>query len=339
MESMTTKQQTCPREFVWRRLHSLFGLWIVLFLIEHLLTNSQAALLLGENGKGFIRAVNLIKNLPYLPFVELFLIGVPILLHGILGIRILMTSKINSYPGNHTRPVLTKYSRNQAYSFQRITAWVLMVGIIAHVGFMRFYMHPSVANMGQQSIYFVRIKMDPGLYTVAQRLKVKLYNQSAIDQVGNTVNSEKEKLEQLEQKVRTIWENPITPDLYNKNTHEIMRQYQLLENQKIYFSALTKKTPSKEQVIAACPDFGTASLLIVRDAFQSIFKATLYTIFVLAAVYHGFNGFWTFMITWGIVLKMRSQSRAVNFCMGLMVVIGLLGMASIWGTYFINLRH
>lgn len=336
---MTTKYQTHPREFVWRRLHSLFGMWIVLFLIEHLFTNSQAALLLGENGMGFVRAVNVIKNLPYLPFIEILLIGVPILFHGILGIRILITSKINAFPGNYTRPSLTKYSRNRAYSFQRMTAWILMVGIIAHVGFMRFYMHPSVANMGQQSIYFVRIGMDPGLYTVAQRLKVKLYNQAAIDRMEKTISSETEKLNQMEEEMRRIWENKATPDLYQSNTNEIVRQYQLLENQKLYFTALTKKTPSKKQVIAACADYGTASLLIVRDAFKSIFKSTLYTIFVLAAVYHGFNGFWTFMITWGVVLKMRSQSRAVNACMGLMVVIGLLGMASIWGTYFINLRH
>lgn len=35
-----------PSAFIWRRAHSLTGLWLVLFLIEHLLTNSQAALFL-----------------------------------------------------------------------------------------------------------------------------------------------------------------------------------------------------------------------------------------------------------------------------------------------------
>ncbi len=336
---MTTQHKTYTKQLVWQRLHSLLGLWIVIFLIEHLLTNSQSALLFGENGMGFIRAVNLIKNLPYLPFIELFLIGVPIVFHGILGIRILMSAKMNSFPGKHTRPTLTKYSRNLAYSFQRITAWILVFGIIAHVGFMRFYMHPSVATIGTQSNYFVRVTMDPGLYTVAQRLKVKLYNQSAIDKMGQTVRSEAKELEQMEEQVRAVWENRAPADPYDESTNQIVQKYQTLENQKIYFRALAEKTLSKKQVIAACPSYGTASLLIVRNAFQSVFISILYTIFVLASVYHGFNGLWTFMITWGIVLKMRAQSRAVNVCVGLMVLIGFFGLASIWGTYFINLRH
>ena len=51
---MTAATAVIPRAFIWRRLHSLMGLWLVLFLGEHLLTNSQAALWLGDNGKGFV---------------------------------------------------------------------------------------------------------------------------------------------------------------------------------------------------------------------------------------------------------------------------------------------
>jgi hypothetical protein len=71
---------TLPRAFVWRRVHSLMGLWLALFLTEHLLTNSQAALLLGDNGGGFVRTVNWIHDLPYLQVIEVFLIGTPILM-------------------------------------------------------------------------------------------------------------------------------------------------------------------------------------------------------------------------------------------------------------------
>jgi len=74
-----------PREFVWRQLHSLMGLWLVLFLMEHLIVNSQTALLSGDNAKGFIEIVNSIHNFPYLEAIELCLLGVPILLHMILG--------------------------------------------------------------------------------------------------------------------------------------------------------------------------------------------------------------------------------------------------------------
>jgi succinate dehydrogenase / fumarate reductase cytochrome b subunit len=92
-----------PKEFLWRRLHSIFGLLIVLFLIEHFLTNSQSALLFGQSGEGFIKAVNFIKNLPYLPVIEVLLIGVPIVVHGALGVRYALTGKMNSFldPASH----------------------------------------------------------------------------------------------------------------------------------------------------------------------------------------------------------------------------------------------
>ncbi len=74
-----------PREFIWRRAHSLTGIWLVLFLIEHLFTNSQAALYIGDDGLGFVSSVNWLKNLPYLQVIEIFLLGVPFLIHGIWG--------------------------------------------------------------------------------------------------------------------------------------------------------------------------------------------------------------------------------------------------------------
>ena len=125
---------------------------------------------------------------------------------------------------------------------------------------------------------------------------------------------------------------------YNDSGELSDKAYQALEDKKAWLKGLTKRSLTRGEVIAEAPDFGTATLLIVRDSFKSVFKAVLYTIFVLAAVYHGFNGLWTFMVTWGVVLKMRSQSKAVNWCTGIMIAVGFLGLASIWGTYFINLR-
>jgi len=337
MVGMNEKAATIPREFVWRRLHSLFGLWLVVFLIEHLLTNSQAALLIGENGEGFIRAVNFLKNLPYLPVIEILLLGVPILLHALWGIRILLTSRMNSFPGRENLPVLKNYPRNHAYSWQRMTSWVLLVGIIAHIGFMRFYMYPTVVDQGQQSDYFVRITMDPGLYTVADRLGVKLYDQKEIDTLKHDIESRSLKMEGVVEDAERVQEGADSD--YSQSTDHLLSRYQSWENQKAFLKGLEKRSLSPGQVIAESPDFGTATLLIVRDSFKSVFIAVLYTIFVLSAVFHGFNGLWTFMITWGIVLKMRSQSRAVNCCTGIMLIVGFLGLASIWGTYFINLRN
>lgn len=339
MKIMTTKAYTFPKDFVWRRLHSLFGLWIAIFLVEHMLTNSQAALLIGANGEGFIRAVNFLKNLPYLHVIEIVLLGVPILFHGIWGIKVLMTSKINAFPGEKKRPVLTKYTRNHAYSWQRISSWILLIGLIAHVGYMRFYMYPTEVNQGEKSFYFVRIGMDPGLYTVADRLGVKLYDAAEIKEAEQKVDLAEEHLAEIVQQARKIQESDTEPYIYHEHSEEILKQYQMLEDQQAWLKGLTDRAPSKSEVIAEASDFGTAELLVVRDSFRSVFKAILYTIFVIAAVFHGFNGLWTFMITWGIVLKMRSQSRAVNWCVGIMLIVGFLGLASIWGTYFINLRN
>ena len=67
--------------FFWRRMHSLTGGFLALFLFIHLFTNSQAVFFLGDDGKSFIHSVNEIKNLPYLPFIEIFLLATPILIH------------------------------------------------------------------------------------------------------------------------------------------------------------------------------------------------------------------------------------------------------------------
>ena len=110
---------TLPRAFVWRRVHSLMGLWLALFLTEHLLTNSQAALLLGDNGGGFVRMVNLIHDLPYLPAIELFLIGTPILIHAVWGIKYLFTSKSNAKGSDGSKPALKEYKRNKYLDVSR----------------------------------------------------------------------------------------------------------------------------------------------------------------------------------------------------------------------------
>lgn len=296
---MNTSTFIAPKEYIWRRVHSIMGLMIVLFLVEHLLTNSQSALLIGENGQGFVRAVNFIKNLPYLPVVEICLIGIPIVIHGAWGIRYALTGKMNSWPSKGEKPSLTQYSRNHAYSWQRITSWILLVGILLHVGYMRFYNYPNQARLGDKEFYFTRVSTDDGLYSVARRLGVKLYTAEQIQQ-------EKARVDDPEQKE--------------------------------WVRALTKRSLQKAERIAVCPDFGTATLLMVRDAFKSPIKGVLYTLFVLAACFHAFNGLWTFCITWGWVIKARSQARLVNACVAIMVVIAFLGLACIWGTYWINLR-
>ena len=336
---MSVQVAAFPRAFVFRRLHSLMGFWIVLFLIEHLVTNSQAVLLISQYGEGFIRAVNVIKHLPYLPVIEIVLLGVPIVFHMGWGIKYAIDGKINSFKGRGIKPSLPRFSRNHAYSMQRISSWIILIGLIGHVAYMRFYMYPIGVHQGRHSDYFVRIDMDGGLYQTADRLGVKIYDQFAIDSAKAEVRREIADSKRLEKDIAEFETKEGMPTKYQPALAELVQRDQVLQEKQIWLQGLEKRKLSKGQVIAEAPDFGTATLLVVRNSFRNLWIAILYTVFVLATVFHAFNGLWTFMITWGIVLKMRSQSQAVNWCVGLMVLIGFLGLVSIWGTYLLDLLH
>lgn len=154
------------REFLARRLQSLAGFAFLLFLCEHLFTNSQAALFVGDDGRGFIDAVNWIHSLPYLPVIELTFIAAPILLHIWWGIERVRMAKCNSRE--------LPYPRNIAFSWQRITSILLVVGILLHVTYMRFIHLPEERSSGLHREFFVKVSPDPGLKSVASRLDVTL---------------------------------------------------------------------------------------------------------------------------------------------------------------------
>src|SRR5579872_295953 len=82
--------------FLWRRVHSLMGLWLVLYLIVHLIVNSQAALWIGDDGSGFVRLVNSLESLPYLQVVETVFIAIPLAVHGGWGIHRAWSARLNS---------------------------------------------------------------------------------------------------------------------------------------------------------------------------------------------------------------------------------------------------
>jgi succinate dehydrogenase / fumarate reductase, cytochrome b subunit len=306
--------KTIPSAFVWRRLHSLMGLWLVIFLIQHLFVNSQAALFIGDDGKGFINAANALEDLPYLKAVELLFLGLPILIHTVWGIKYLLTAKYNSFGNDGHEPYLPAFERNHAYTWQRITAWVLIIGIAAHVIHMRFIEYPISTEHSSQEYYMVRVLVDPGLNTLAERLNVKLYDEKTTQQAEKDLSLKHEQ-------TPASTENQAMP----QKMEEIMA---------------LKERPLKEgQAIAVAKDFGTAELLMVRETFKMPIMIVLYTLFVFVACYHAFNGLWTFMIKWGVTLSQRSQRWMLKVATGLMVFIGLLGLSAIWLTYWINLKQ
>jgi succinate dehydrogenase / fumarate reductase cytochrome b subunit len=246
---------TASTTFIWRRVHSLMGFWLVIYLFYHLLVNSQAALWISDDGSTFIRMVNTLESLPYLHVVESLLIGVPLAVHFVWGVKRALTAKTN---------VSTlKYERNWAYSIQRWTSWILVFGIAGHVLQMRFLEQPKTA----EGISSVIVAMDDQLLPLAQK-------------IGATL------------------------------------------------------TPMEDgQVLASTPTPGGAYLLMVRNTFKSPLMVASYCLFVLAAAFHAFNGFWTFLITWGVILSYRSQKALIPFCMLGALLLVFFGFAAIWGSY------
>jgi len=338
---MTLKADSIPNSFFWRRFHSILGLWLVVFLIEHLLTNSQAALFIGADGHGFINSVNWISDLPYLPVIEIIFLGLPIIVHGVWGIKYALTAKFNSSPTDGTSPSLPEYAENKAYTWQRVTSWLLILGIIAHVVQMRFIEYPHSVQRGNEKLYMVRLSLDPGLYTLSQRLGVSLFNNEQIikerEEVGpKASHSKKQKIRSFLTSFKDMFARE--QRIVSSRDATTILQAQRLTQERDWVEALEKKPLGEDQIMVVTHDFATASLLMVRDTFKSPVMILLYTLFVLAAVFHACNGVWTFLIKWGVTLSERGQRIARFATTGLMVVLTFLGLSAVWLTYWINLR-
>ncbi len=112
-----------PSIHFWlRRLHSLSGIMpIGFFLLEHMFTN--AFILFGA--EAYNRQIAFLRNLPFVTFMEIFFIGLPILYHAIYGIYVSLSGKSNLgwYP----------YPKNFLYTLQRWTGLMAFVYIGYHV--------------------------------------------------------------------------------------------------------------------------------------------------------------------------------------------------------------
>lgn len=110
------------REFFNRRLHSLVGVIPVgLFLVVHLTVNHFAT----KGAESFNKAVGFMESLPFLIFLEIVLIFLPLLYHAIYGLYIAFTAK----PNNGR----LSYFRNWMFLLQRITGVLTLIFVAWHV--------------------------------------------------------------------------------------------------------------------------------------------------------------------------------------------------------------
>lgn len=115
------------REFLLRRLHSLLGIIpIGLFLVQHLIINHFAT----QGVEAFNAASHFMASLPFVIFLEIFVIYLPIMFHAFYGVYIAFTSRNNV--GKYS------YMRNILFKLQRYTGVFLVVFIAWHVFETRF---------------------------------------------------------------------------------------------------------------------------------------------------------------------------------------------------------
>jgi len=114
-------------DFYIRRLHSLLGIIPVgLFVAQHLVINHFAT----RGPEAFNAASDFMGNLPFVLFLEWFIIYIPLMLHAFYGLYIAFTFKAN----------VKKYGtfRNWMFFWQRVTGVFLVVFIAWHIFETRF---------------------------------------------------------------------------------------------------------------------------------------------------------------------------------------------------------
>ncbi|HEX8500968.1 MAG TPA: hypothetical protein VF659_10300 [Pyrinomonadaceae bacterium] len=119
--------------FVFRKLHQLTGIIpLGAFLLEHLYTNSKALTGPGD----FNKAVADLQAIPYVIFVEITFIFIPLIYHAVYGMFITWEAR----PNNLAYP----YPRNWFFTIQRLTGVILFFFILFHVLNFRFGLLPGL---------------------------------------------------------------------------------------------------------------------------------------------------------------------------------------------------
>jgi succinate dehydrogenase / fumarate reductase cytochrome b subunit len=124
------------RTFVLRKLHQLSGIVpLGIFVLEHFYTNSKAL----TGAADFNNAVKDLQSIPYILFVEIGGIFIPLIYHAVYGMVITAEAR----PNNLAYP----YPRNWFYLIQRLTGVILFFFITFHVLNFRFGLIPKLNNL------------------------------------------------------------------------------------------------------------------------------------------------------------------------------------------------
>ncbi|MGB7203468.1 MAG: hypothetical protein WBD16_14570 [Pyrinomonadaceae bacterium] len=121
------------RTFLLRKAHQLTGVVpLGVFFFVHMFTNSKAM----NGAASFDKAVKDIHDIPYLLFLEIFGIFLPLLFHSVYGILISAEAKPNA--------LAYSTARNWFYVFQRVTGIFLFFFLLFHILNFRFGLIPGL---------------------------------------------------------------------------------------------------------------------------------------------------------------------------------------------------
>lgn len=113
--------------YVFRKLHSLVGFVpLCFFLAFHLIANGVA--LFGT--EAYLKVIQTMVSIPGLIIIEILVIFLPLLVHGIMGLYIALTGKHN--------PHKYGYLRNWMFFFQRISGIIIFIFLIWHLMTIKF---------------------------------------------------------------------------------------------------------------------------------------------------------------------------------------------------------
>ena len=127
MSSQAEVAAGLDRSFLWRRLHSVSGVFpIGAFLLEHLLTNFYAT----RGPEAYNEKVRFLAELPAVVALEALFIWIPLAYHGLYGVWIWWRGEGNvlQYP----------WAGNRLYTLQRWTGLLALAYIGFHVWEQRF---------------------------------------------------------------------------------------------------------------------------------------------------------------------------------------------------------
>jgi succinate dehydrogenase / fumarate reductase, cytochrome b subunit len=126
--------------FLFRRLHSLTGIAFGLYLFLHLGINASLAEGARTDGAPtvFQEQVDKIHKLPFLTFIEIFTLYLPLAYHTFYGFYIIYTGQANV--GRYG------YTRNWLYVLQRVTALIIFFFAAFHIFTMQGWLPGTFAS-------------------------------------------------------------------------------------------------------------------------------------------------------------------------------------------------